>query len=211
MARTTRNGQVVVVDDDSSFRKAIGRVLESAGYDVDMYGSARDFLDRWEHSGPACVVLDLRLPDLDGIELQRRLRDADAALATIFLTGYGSIPDSVQAMKSGAVDFLEKPVPRAKLLGAIDAAMAGLHQGEEERHRVEDLQRRYETLTPREREVMHLVVRGLLNKQIAAELGISTKTVKVHRGRVMSKMAAERLPHLMAVASELGLLADERN
>jgi FixJ family two-component response regulator len=182
-------------------------VLESAGYDVDTYGSARDFLDGWERSGPACVVLDLRLPDLDGIELQRRLKDADGILATIFLTGHGSIPDSVEAMRSGAFDFLEKPVPRAKLLSAIDSAMAGLHAGEGARQRLDDLQRRYESLTPREREVLHLVVRGRLNKQIAAELGISTKTVKVHRGRMMAKMAAERLPHLMAVASELGLVA----
>jgi len=196
----------VVVDDDSSFCSAIGRVLESAGYDVDTYGSARDFLDGWERSGPACVLLDLRLPDLDGIELQRRLRDAHGALATIFLTGYGSIPETVEAMRSGAFDFLEKPVPRAKLLSAIDSAMAGLVALEQERQRLADLQRRYEMLTPREREVLHLVVRGLLNKQIGAELGIATKTVKVHRGRMMSKMAAERLPHLMAMASELGLV-----
>lgn len=198
--------RVVVIDDDPSHCKALERLISSAGYDVETFGSGNAFLDGLEHTGPACVVLDLKLPDHDGLELFQSFMEADPRFATIFLTGFANVPTSVEAIKSGAVDFLEKPVQRVKLLEAIENAVTRLLEGLEESERLRDLEQRYDTLTPRERQVMKLIVGGLLNKQIAVELGISTKTVKVHRGRVMTKIGARRLPHLMMAASHLGLV-----
>lgn len=203
------DAQIVVVDDDLSYRTALSRLLKSAGYDVCAFGSGKDFLDQWEPNGPACVLLDLRLPGVDGLEVFHERIEGDPSVAVIFLTAFGDVPTSVEAMKSGAFDFLEKPVPRARLLDAVGAALAELEQGREDVRYVEALHARYESLTPREREVMNLIVRGMLNKQIARELGISIRTVKVHRARVMKKMGAPRLPHLMTVASRLGLIPGE--
>jgi RNA polymerase sigma factor (sigma-70 family) len=198
---------VFLVDDDASVRKALTRLMKSAGYDVQAFPSARDFLERWRETSrsPACLVLDIRMPGLSGLDLQHELRAADAVLPIIFITGHGNIPISVKAMKEGAVDFLSKPVKDDELLKAIEQALARASRDLNERHEHEDVQRRLETLTPREREVMTLVVRGLLNKQIAVELGTVEKTVKVHRARVMEKMEVQSLAELVRIAERVGI------
>jgi FixJ family two-component response regulator len=200
-------GTVFVVDDDPGVRKALTRLVKSAGYTVQAFASARDFLNYWrvaeEH--PACLVLDVRMPDLTGLDLQRELQAARMLLPIIFITGHGDIPMSVKAMKEGAVDFLPKPIRDKELLPAIEQALTRAHHdlGEQREHK--DIQRRLETLTPREREVMALVVRGLLNKQIAFELGTVEKTVKVHRARVMEKMEVQSLADLVRLAERAGI------
>jgi FixJ family two-component response regulator len=198
---------VFLVDDDASVRRALTRLIRSAGYEVQAFASARDFLDCWRLSeeSPGCLVLDVRMPGLSGLDLQRELQAANALLPIIFITGHGDIPMSVKAMKDGAVDFLPKPVRDKELLSAIKQALARADHDHAERLDVEDLQRRLGTLTPREREVMTLVVRGFLNKQIAFELGIVEKTVKVHRARVMEKMAVQSLAELVRIAERAGI------
>jgi FixJ family two-component response regulator len=198
---------VFLVDDDSSVRRAMTRLIKSAGYHVQAFGSARDFLDyrRATDQILACLVLDVRMPGLSGLDLQQELQATDAPLPIIFITGHGNIPLGVKAMKDGAVDFLPKPVKDTVLLQAIEQALAraALEQGE--RQQAENLQKRLNALTPREREVMNLVVRGLLNKQIAFELGTVEKTVKVHRARVMEKMKVQSLPELVRIAQRVGI------
>jgi len=183
------------------------RLIKSAGYHVQAFGSARDFLDyrRATDQILACLVLDVRMPGLSGLDLQQELQATDAPLPIIFITGHGNIPMGVKAMKDGAVDFLPKPVKDTVLLQAIEQALAraALEQGE--RQQAENLQKRLNALTPREREVMNLVVRGLLNKQIAFELGTVEKTVKVHRARVMEKMKVQSLPELVRIAQRVGI------
>jgi FixJ family two-component response regulator len=198
---------VFVVDDDPSVRKALTRLIKSAGYDVRAFPSARDFLDCWRETegGPACLVLDVRMPGLSGLDLQQELQAGRTVLPIIFITGYGNIPMSVKAMKEGAVDFLPKPVKDKELFKAIEQALTRASHDLNERQELEDLQRRSETLTPREREVMTLVVGGLLNKQIAFELGTVEKTVKVHRARVMEKMKAQSLAELVRIAERAGI------
>jgi FixJ family two-component response regulator len=198
---------VFLVDDDASVRRALTRLIKSAGYEVQAFASARDFLDyrRLSEESPGCLVLDVRMPGLSGLDLQHELRAANALLPIIFITGHGDIPMSVKAMKEGAVDFLPKPVKDKELLSAIEQALARADHDHAERLDVEDLERRLETLTPREREVMTLVVRGFLNKQIAFELGIVEKTVKVHRARVMEKMAVHSLAELVRLAERAGI------
>ncbi|MQA90795.1 MAG: response regulator [Gemmatimonas sp.] len=197
--------KVYVVDDDPSVCVALKRLLTTAGYDVTTYSSAGEFLDNWPNDGPACLVLDLRLPGVDGMELHRRLRASDTVISVIFMTGYGDVPTSVEAMKSGAFDFLQKPVAAEQLLEALSAALDEAVQQHVEYEQLRHLARRYETLTPREREVMDLMLTGRRNKQIARELGITEKTVKVHRARVMAKMGARRLAPLVQFANRLGI------
>jgi FixJ family two-component response regulator len=197
---------VFLVDDDASVRRALARLIKSAGYQVQAFASAREFLDKgFPAADPACLVLDIRMPGLNGLDLQRELQAANALLPVIFITGYGDIPMSVKAMKAGAVDFLPKPVKAADLLLAVDQALDRAARAHAEREEIDDIKFRFETLTPREREVMGSVVRGYLNKQIAAELGIVEKTIKVHRARVMEKMQAQSLAELVRLAEKIGV------
>jgi FixJ family two-component response regulator len=197
---------VFLVDDDDSVRKALARLIKSAGYEVQTFVSAREFLDSGDfQKGPACLVLDVRMPGLNGLDLQRELQAANATLPIIFITGYGDIPTTVRAMKAGAVDFLPKPVKDAVLLRAIEQALARAVRDHAERQEIAALTKCLNTLTPREREVMALVVRGLLNKQIAFELGTVEKTIKVHRARVMQKMGVDSLAELVRVADKIAM------
>jgi FixJ family two-component response regulator len=198
------NPKVFLVDDDDSVLRALGRLIKSAGYEVQTFVSARGFLDSGDfQKGPACLVLDVRMPGLSGLDLQRELQAANATLPIIFITGHGDIPTTVRAMKAGAVDFLPKPLKDAVLLRAIEQALARAARDWAERRKLEALSQRLNTLTTREREVMALVVRGLLNKQIAFELGTVEKTIKVHRARVMQKMGVDSLAELVRVADKI--------
>jgi FixJ family two-component response regulator len=210
---TTDPRTVFLVDDDASVRKALTRLIKSAGYTVQALASARDFLAYWRATdeGPACLVLDVRMPGLSGLDLQHELQAAHTLLPIIFVTGHGDIPMSVKAIKEGAVDFLPKPVKDTDLLRAIDQALARANHDYAERREHQDIQRRVESLTPREREVMALVVRGLLNKQIAFELGTVEKTVKVHRARVMEKMEVQSFAELVRIAERVKIGGPHRN
>ena len=195
---------VYVVDDNDSLRKALTRLLNAAGYEVRAYASAGDFAISERDNRRGCVLLDVRMPGPSGLDLQEALAKEDEPLPVIFLTAYGDVPTSVHAMKVGAVDFLTKPVKRDVLLSAVRMALARdarLHTSHEQ---VRDLRVRFAKLTPREREVFELVVAGRLNKQIAAELGISERTVKVHRAQVMTKMRATSLAELVHLANKMG-------
>jgi FixJ family two-component response regulator len=198
---------VFLVDDDPSVRRALTRLIRSAGYDVQPFASARDFLDNSSvcDRSSACLVLDVRMPGLSGLDLQHELQAAKKPLPIVFITGHGDIPMSVKAMKNGAVDFLPKPVKDNVLLKAVEQALARADHDYAEQQGLQDIQRRLESLTPREREVMNLVVKGFLNKQIAFELGTAEKTVKVHRSRVMEKMEAQSLAELVHIAERVGI------
>jgi FixJ family two-component response regulator len=196
---------VFLVDDDASVRRALARLIKSAGHEVQTFASAREFLGTKAcGEEAACLVLDIRMPGLTGIDLQRELQTLNRNVPIVFITGHGDIPMSVQAMKAGAVDFLPKPVKDTVLLRAIEQALARAARDRAARNELEDIQRRVEKLTPREREVMILVVRGLLNKQIAFELGTVEKTIKVHRARVMEKMQVDSLAELVRLAEKVG-------
>jgi RNA polymerase sigma factor (sigma-70 family) len=197
---------VFVVDDDASLRASLQDLLESVGLQVVACASAQEFLRRPRPEGPSCLVLDVRLPGLSGLELQRQLGQGDRDMPIIFITGHGDIPMSVQAMKAGAVEFLPKPFRDQDLLDAIHQALARDRQARQQRAQREALRRRFDTLTPRQREVMARMVAGRLNKQIAGELGTSEATVKTHRQQVMAKMRAESLADLIRLADQLGLL-----
>jgi RNA polymerase sigma factor (sigma-70 family) len=194
---------VYVVDDDPSVRNGLRRLLSSAGFACQTFGSGDEFLKVPRSSGPACLVLDLRLPGVSGLDLQRQLAALDRSLPIIFITGHGDIPATVRAMKAGASEFLTKPLREPELLEAIRKALERDREALRKRAEAARLRRCYDDLTPRERQVMRLVVTGLLNKQVAAELGISEKTVKVHRAQVMQKMHAGSLAELVRMFDHL--------
>ena len=194
---------VFVVDDDASVRNALKRLIRSIGIEVKTFDSAQAFLKHGSHDGPACLVLDIRMPGMSGVELQEQLTRAGLGMPIIFITGHGNIPMSVKAMKAGAVDFLEKPFEDQKLIDAINIAIKKNKKFKTEQAQIKDLQQRVDSLTPREHEVFILVVSGMLNKQIAFDLGMSEKTVKVHRARVMQKMKAKSLADLVRMAEKV--------
>ena len=194
---------VIVVDDDASVRDAVKRLIASVGLRVQAFGSTREFLSSQRTEGPACLVLDVRLPDVSGLELQRELAEANVHIPIIFITGHADVPMTVRAMKAGAVEFLTKPFRGQELLDAVQEAIAKDRIARNERLQMSDLRGRYELLTPREQEVLKLVTSGLLNKQIGAELGISELTIKTHRSRVMEKMGADSLAELVKMSEKL--------
>ena len=194
---------VFVIDDDPSIREAITNLIRSVGMSVQAFGSAKDFMASSRPNAPACLVLDVRMPGLSGLELQRELTDAGISIPIIFITGHGDIPMSVRAMKAGAVEFLTKPFRDQDLLDAIEQAIDRDRELRKQQAGIADLRDRFERLTPREREVMELVVAGLLNKQIAVRLGISEITVKLHRHQVMEKMKADSLADLVRMSEKL--------
>jgi FixJ family two-component response regulator len=196
---------VFIVDDDESVREALAGLVRSAGMRVEAFASAAAFLARPRVDAPSCLVLDVRLPGLSGLDLQRRLAEVNTEIPIVFISGHSDVPTSVTAMKAGAIEFLLKPLADTDILEAIGRAIVR-HRADRERHaEMTDLRSRHGSLTPREREVMECVVAGLLNKQIAAELGISEVTIKVHRGQVMRKMLADSLADLVRQAEKLGI------
>jgi FixJ family two-component response regulator len=196
---------VCVIDDDPAVRKALVRLLRSAGLVAEAFASAAEFLAREGDAGVGCIVLDVRMPGVDGMELQARLGAAGADLPILFLTGHGDIPMSVEAMKRGAVDFLTKPVDEDALLRAVHEALRRHQADRTERLETQRLRIRLESLTPREQEVLGWVITGALNKQIAGRLGIAEKTVKIHRGRVMQKLGVATLAELVQICQRVGV------
>jgi len=194
-----------VIDDDESMRVAITRLLGAVGLWTQTFASGKEFLESDLPDLPGCAVLDVRLPGLSGLELQQRMVEKGIHFPIVFITGHGDIPMSVQAMKAGAVEFLTKPFRDQDLLDAIRAAIQRDRAGRQQRQEVAELHRRYHTLTPREKEVINMVIAGRLNKQIALVLGTSEKTIKIHRGRAMQKMCADSLAELVRMSQKLGL------
>ena len=196
---------VIIIDDDASMCEAIMTLIETVGLNGQMYASGQEFLQHAPPDGPSCLVLDVRLPGLSGLNLQRELAMRGMDIPIIFITGHGDIPMSVQAMKAGAVEFLTKPFRDQDLLDAIAQALERDRAARRQRADMAALRQRYDTLTAREREVMRLTVAGLLNKQIASELGTSEKTVNIQRGRMMQKMQADSIAALVRIAEKLDM------
>jgi FixJ family two-component response regulator len=193
---------VFVVDDDPSVRRSTERLLRSAGLKVQTFGSAREFL-RHQPEGPSCLVLDVRMPGLSGMDLQRELAQSGINIPIIFITAHGDIPTTVRAMKAGAVEFLTKPFRGRSLVDAVQAALERDRSAHKERSETRELRERYEQLTPREREVMPLIVSGMLNKQVAGELATTERTIKFHRAHIMQKMKAQSLADLVRMVGKL--------
>jgi FixJ family two-component response regulator len=205
---TLAHALVYVIDDEMSMRKAIGRLLESAGYSVEMFAGAREFLARPPHGGPSCVVVDLNLPELNGLDLQRALAKSGRVEQLIFITGGASVPTCVQAMKAGAIDYLSKPFRDEDLLGAVKQALVRASEQRVKSSQRKEVRARLATLTPREFEVLKLVIGGMLNKQIAGRLGTTEGTIKVHRGRVMEKMGVKSVAELVILAQRAGIASE---
>jgi FixJ family two-component response regulator len=195
---------VFIVDDDLSVRRSTERLVQAAGLKVQTFTSAKEFLKNARFEGPACLVLDVRMPGLSGMDLQQELTQSGIQIPIIFITGHGDIPMSVRAMKAGAAEFLTKPFRSRGLLDAIRAALERDRSAQKERSETGELRQHYEQLTPREREVMALVAAGLLNKQVAGELATTERTIKFHRAHIMQKMQAESLADLVRMAEKLG-------
>ena len=196
---------VFVVDDDPSIRKALGRLLKADGFQVQKFQSAEEFLELHPVGTPACLVLDVSMPGLNGLDLQQQLADRNSALPIVFITGHGDIPMSVRAMKAGATDFLVKPFKSSDLLKAVRQAVERYAESLRADAEVQEIRKRFQSLSPREREVMTYVVSGRLNKQVGHRLGIAEKTIKVHRARIMHKMGADSLAALVRMAHRLGI------
>jgi len=203
------NATVLVVDDDPDLRASVGRLLRSLDIDTRLFASIPDFLKSDPPDGPACLVLDVRLPGQSGLDLQRELAAANRELPIIFITGHGDIPMTVQAMKGGAIEFLTKPFRDQDLLDAINLGLSRDRASRDDKKALAALRERFASLSPRERDIILQVVRGRLSKQIAGDLGIAEATVKVHRSRAMRKMKARSLPELGRMADKLKLLPDE--
>ncbi|NWG04738.1 MAG: response regulator transcription factor [Syntrophaceae bacterium] len=196
---------VYIVDDDPSVRRSLARLIRLEGFRVETFAQAQDFLDEKERTDPSCLVLDVNLPGRSGLDLQRELSSRGYSMPIVFITGYGTIPMSVQAMKDGAVEFLEKPVNDQVFLKAVHQAVEKDRQMKRQYMELKEIQQRLASLTPREREVLPLVVSGMLNKQIAFKLGMTEKTIKVHRARIMEKMEADSLADLVRLAQKGGI------
>jgi FixJ family two-component response regulator len=204
------NAVIAIVDDDPSVRKGLERLIRSLGWQAETFASAQEFLDRPRTEAPSCLVLDLQLPGLSGLDLQKRMSEAGLETPIVFLTGHGNIPASVKAMKAGAVEFLTKPVDEEELLKAVQEAIERDRRTRQQHAELHDLRDRYQSLTAREQEVMQQVISGLLNKQIAGELKITEDTVKFHRGHIMRKMQADSLADLVRMAETLGIRSHPR-
>jgi FixJ family two-component response regulator len=199
----TAQATVFIVDDDASVRKALTRSFENEGFNVKAFASAQEFLDQAPSNGPGCLVLDVRLPDLNGLDLQAKLNARNITTPIVFITGHGDVPGSVKAMKAGAMDFLTKPFKFSTLLEVIQEAIKKDARLRASRQEKAELQSRLKSLTPREREVLGLIIKGRLNKQIADELGAAEKTIKIHRGRVMQKMNVKSVAELVHAVERL--------
>ena len=196
---------IFVIDDDASVRKSLARLLDSVGFSTESFASADEFLKRERFEGIGCIILDVRMPGLSGMDLQEELNKADYGMPIIFITGHGDIPMSVQAMKKGAVDFLPKPFDEDQLLDALRKAIEKDMQAKAERAGARDILGRMEQLTPREYEILQYLITGMLNKQIAFKLGIAEKTVKIHRSRVFEKLGTRSVAELVRMAEKVGI------
>ncbi|MGZ6221829.1 MAG: response regulator transcription factor [Syntrophales bacterium] len=200
---------VFVIDDDASMRRALSYLLQSAGYKVETHSSAEGFLRREHYDGVGCIILDVRMPGLSGTDLQEKLMGSDYRMPIIFLTGHGELSMGVQAMKKGAIDFLTKPCDDEQLLGAVRGAIEKDKQARGSYKEKQEIRGRIELLTPRENEILRYVIGGMLNKQIAAKLGIAEPTVKIHRGRIMEKLCAESVADLVRLVEKAGIEPSE--
>jgi FixJ family two-component response regulator len=196
---------VFVIDDDASMRRGLSYLLQSAGYTVEIYSSAEQFLTREHFEGVGCIVLDVQMPGLSGMDLQDELNKADYSMPIVFITGHGDIPTSVRAMKKGAVDFLTKPFDDKELLQAVEKAIERDTYAKAEYGETLDIRKRIELLTPRENEILRYIITGMLNKQIALKLDIAEKTVKVHRGHIMEKLCVDSVAELVRLAAKAGI------
>jgi FixJ family two-component response regulator len=208
---TSATPVIHVVDDDAAFRTAVGRLLRASGYQVALYESGEQFLKNPPVSGPGCILLDVSMSGLNGLELQDHLAKLGGMLPIVFLTGHGDIPTSVKAIKAGAEDFLSKPATKATLLGAVERALGRYHEMHQRHERLGALRALVDSFTPRESEVFALVVRGKLNKQIAFELGTSERTVKAHRHSIMQKLKVRSLAEAVSIAERLGIVKEPRD
>jgi FixJ family two-component response regulator len=200
---------VFVIDDDASMRRALSYLLQSAGYKVETHSSAEEFLRREHYDGVGCIILDVRMPGLSGMDLQEKLMGSDYTMPIIFLTGHGELSMGVEAMKKGAIDFLTKPCDDEQLLGAVHSAIEKDKQARGSYKEKQEVRGRIELLTPRENEILRYVISGMLNKQIALKLGIAEQTVKIHRGRIMEKLCAESVADLVRLTGKAGIEPSE--